>query len=395
MNPARILKTSLKAALLFYATSAIAQTPAMWNGLPKGAYEVGFKFERQYDHARPFQNKYDENGKIVKNRARPIQMFIWYPAARSADPKSLRYEEYLFLNDTEAEPWQWTDTQKLALRQKDGEEKQIAGEGWESILALETAAVKDAKAAAGKFPLVIFGAGGGTGGHVYSVLCEYLASHGYVAVALTALPLKKGERWPFDASGIDAQIRDLEFAINYAYRLPLVDTDKLALASWSVGGVTQALLQMRNSDVDALISLDAATGYEYGRDLLKQSIFLDFKKMNMPYLHAHGEGPVRYNVPKNFEYYDSLSVADAYLLTFKQLGHADFLPCYGAVPHAILKTERSAAVSAGFKALCQYVLNFLHAYLREDKNALEFLRNEPVSNGFSNEIVSLRAKLKK
>ncbi len=374
---------------------AIAQTPAIWNGLPKGAYEVGFKFERQFDHARPFQNKYDQDGKIVKNRARPVQMFVWYPAARGANPKHLRYEEYLFLNDTEAEPWRWTDAQKLALRQKDGEEKQISGANWEAILALETAAVKDAKAAAGKFPLVIFGTGGGTGGHVYSVLCEYLASHGYVAVALTALPLKKGERWPFDASGIDAQRRDLEFAINYAYRLPFVDADKLALACWSVGGVTQALLQMRNSDVDALISLDAATGYEYGRDLLKPSIFLDFKKMKVPYMHTHGEGPVRYNVPKNFEYYDSLSVADAYLLTFKQLGHADFLACFGAVPQTILKTERSAAVIAGFKVLCQYVLNFLNAYLRGDKSSLDFLHSDSMVNGIQDGLVEIRAKLTK
>ncbi len=393
--PAQIIAILLEVAFSLYTVSALAQTPAMWNGLPKGAYEVGFQFERQYDHARPFQNKYAENGKIVKDRARPIQMFIWYPAARGANSKPLQYEEYLLLNDTEAEPWRWTDAQKRALRQNDGEEKQLSGASWEAILALETAAVKDAKAAGGKFPLVIFGMGGGTGGHVYSVLCEYLASHGYVAVALTALPLRKGERWPFDASGIDAQMRDLEFAINYAYRLPFVDADKLALASWSVGGVTQALLQMRNSDVDALLSLDAATGYEYGRDLLKQSIFLDFKKMNVPYLHMHGEGPVRYNVPKNFEYFDSLAVADAYLLTFKQMTHADFLPCYGAVPHTILKTERSPTIVAGFQVVGQYVLNFLNAYLRGDKTSLEFLHNDPVSNGLSNAIGAIQTKRKR
>ena len=111
------------------------------------------------------------------------------------------------------------------------------------LFAAKAAAIKNAEAATGKFPLVIFGTGGGTGGHAYSVLCEYLASHGYVAAALTALPLKKGERWPFDAIGIDAQMRDLEFVINYACRLPFVNADKLALASWSVGGVTQALLR--------------------------------------------------------------------------------------------------------------------------------------------------------
>lgn len=394
MNPAQIIRTSLKAALLFYAATDIAQTPVLWNGLSKGEYEVGFKFERQYDYARPFQDKYDQNGKIVKNRARPIQMFVWYPATRSNNPKFVRYEEYLYLNDTESVPWQWNGERKQAIAQQYSEELERYKDRMPDLLSAQTAAVKNAEAAAGKFPLVIFGTGGTTGGHVYSVLCEYLASHGYVAVALTALPLKKGERWPFDTSGIDAQTRDLEFVINYAYRLPFVDTDKLALAGWSVGGVTQALLQMRNSDVDALISLDAATGYEYGRDLLKQSIFFDFKKMDVPYLHAHGEGPVRYNVQKNFEYYDSLAIADAYLLTFKHLGHADFLPSYGAVPHTILKTGRSAEVVTGFKILRQYVLKFLNAYLKHERNALEFLRETPASNGTSEVLDDVKMKVK-
>lgn len=351
-------------------------------------------FQILFDHTRPFQDELDENGKILENRARPIQMFVWYPALRSANPQHLRYEEYLLLNDIESEPWRWTDEQKQALRQKDSEEKQISGASWEAILALEMAAVKDAKTAAGKFPVVIFGMSGGTGGHVYSVLCEYLAGHGYVALALTALPLKKGERWPFDTSGIEVQMRDLEFAIKHVFRLPFVNADKMALASWSVGGVTQALLQMRDNDVDALLSLDAATGYEYGRDLLMKSAFLNYKKMNVPYLHMHGEGPVRYNVPKNFEFYDSLAVADAYLLTFKQMAHADFLPCYGAIPYMILKTERSAAVMAGFKIVSQYVLNFFEAYLRHERSAQEFLRQTPASNGASEVLREVKMKVR-
>jgi hypothetical protein len=128
--------------------------------------------------------------------------------------------------------------------------------------------------------------------------------------------------------------------------------------------------------------------------LLKQSIFLDFKKMNVPYMHTHGEGPVRYNVPKNFVFYDRLAVADAYLLTFKQMAHADFLPCYGAVPHMILKTERSAAVIAGFKVVSQYVLNFFDAYLRHERSALEFLRQTPASNGTSEVLREVKMKVR-
>ncbi|MCI0691454.1 hypothetical protein L0337_05535 [candidate division KSB1 bacterium] len=102
----------------------------------------------------------------------------------------------MYLNDTESAPWQRSDAHKQALAQKYSEELEQYKDHVHELFSAKTAAMKNAEAAAGKFPLVIFGTGGNTGGHVYSVLCEYLASHGYVAVALTALPLKKGERWP-------------------------------------------------------------------------------------------------------------------------------------------------------------------------------------------------------
>ncbi len=383
----RILATSL---LLSFAASVFAQTPLLWNGLPQGEHKVGFKFVRKYDATRP----YDLSQPKASRRGRPIQMFIWYPAQANANAPRMRYEEYLYLNDTDSEPWQWREEHKRAVLESHAQEFEPFAGKLAPLLSTVTAALKDAKPAAGKFPLVIFGAGGGTGGHVYSVLCEYLASHGYVAIAHTALDLQKGERWPFDGRGVETQLRDLQFILNYAYRLPNVDADKLALASWSVGGVAQALLQMQNTEVDALLSLDGATGYEYGRDLMKQSPWFDYKKMNVPYLHLHGELPPRYNVPKNFAFYDSLAVADAYLLSFKKLLHADFVSSYGAAQHTLIKTERSAEAIASYTIVCQYALNFLNAYLKDDKSARAFISQTPASLGLSEALSDVKMKLK-
>ncbi|KAA0226055.1 hypothetical protein EDS67_21055 [candidate division KSB1 bacterium] len=385
----------LLALNLFYCVCAMAQSPVLWNGMPRGPYEIGFKFERQFDHARPYQNQNDEQSQPVAHRGRPVQMFIWYPAEAGSNAKPMRYEEYLYLNDTDSEPWQWREERKQAVLQNYAQELEPFGGNLQPLLATATAAMKDTKAATGKFPLVIFGAGGGTGGHVYSVLCEYLASHGYVAIAHTALGLQKGERWPFDMRGIETQLRDLNSILNYAHRLPNVDAGKLALASWSVGGVAQALLQMQNADVDAILSLDAATGYEYGRDLLRQSPWFDLKKMTVPYLHMHGELPQRYNVPKNFEYFDSLSVAEAYMLSFKKLVHADFIASYGAVSHTLTKSERSVEAVESYKIVCQYALNFLSAYLKDDNRAKEFLRQTPSSLGLAEVLSEVKMKLEK
>lgn len=372
----------------FLLNHAHSQQPSV---LEHGQYQVGFRFERQFDHARPYQNQRDEPAGM---RARPIQMFVWYPAEASKNAKPMRYEEYLYLNNTEAAPWQWREEQKQAVLQNYAQELEAFAGNLQSLLARETAAVKNAKSAAGKFPLVIFGAGGGTGGHVYSVLCEYLASHGYIAIAHTALGLQKGERWPFDMRGIETQIRDLQFIVNYAYHLPYVEANQLAFASWSVGGVAQALMQMQNTDIDALLSLDAATGYEYGRDLMKASPWFDLKKMNVPYLHMHGELPPRYNVPKNFEFYDSLAVADAYLLAFKKMVHSDFIASYGFVQHTLIKSERGAEALASYKVVCQYALNFLNAYVKGDRRAKDFLRQTPASLDLSEVLSDVKMKLK-
>jgi hypothetical protein len=48
---------------------------------------------------------------------------------------------------------------------------------------------------------------------------------------------------------------------------PEVSDGRIGLVAWSLGGVAQALLQMKNPDVGAVVSLDAATGYAYGEKL--------------------------------------------------------------------------------------------------------------------------------
>lgn len=344
-----------------------AQPSPLWGGLEKGDYDVGFKAIRLSDHSRPYRQKYDSLGNVVEDRARPIRLFVWYPASHEPADTALSYGEYICLEDFPSDPWQHSAEQRQRGMDKAVEQSIDTAQMpriWDALVKAKTAAVREAEMASGSFPLLLFGSGGTTPGYMYSVLCEYLASHSYIAVTLPALGPVEDERWPFDQVGIGLKMQDLAFVLNYMYTVPGVDSHKLGLVSWSVSGVSQALLQMQNTDVDVLVSLDGATGYLYGTQMIRESIYYDSAAVTVPYFHAHGKAPAQYEVVKDFTHFDSLASSDAYLLSFEHLDHATFRS-QSVIEHLLMKTERAPLVVADYDFLSQAVLAFLDAYLKK------------------------------
>lgn len=302
----------------------------------------------------------------VKHRARPIQLFVWYPAEVESGAKPLEYGDYIRLSDITIVPWKQTAEEKQATVDAyvaGSQEPEKIQAILDVLLAMPTKAVKNAPAAEGKFPLLIVGSGGNTPAYIYATLCEYLASRGYVVVALPSIPKRAGERWPFSHLGLDLQMRDTAFAINMAVMWPNVDGDRLALLAWSVGGVSQALMQMQNSDVDALVSLDSGSGYLYGTQMMRESTFFDSTAMSVPYLHAHGLAPAHYEVEKDFTLYESWCMSKAWLLTFEHLSHADFRS-HTVTERMLMDPEGSRMLVESFRFLSKIVLRFLDEHVK-------------------------------
>ncbi len=263
-----------------------AQIAPPWDRLPGGSHDVGFKVEQRFDFSRPYRL---DVAPSRDEHARPIRMFIWYPARHRPSDQSLAYGEYLALADLSTAPGetpaapQPSAVESLVAASEEPERFRQIVPRW---LATRTRAVRQAPVAEGRFPLLVFAPGGTTPAYLHAGLCEYLASHGYISVAVPSLPGRAGERWPFDQTGIDLHLRDQELALSHLFAWPSVDRGKLGLLSWSVGGVSHALLQMRNPDVDAVVSLDGATGYAYGKELIRSSIFFAEQGITVPYLQT-------------------------------------------------------------------------------------------------------------
>jgi len=88
-------------------------------------------------------------------------------------------------------------------------------------------------------------------------LCEYLASHGFV-VATSPLVGTHSPLVKIDVTDLETQVRDLEFVVAQARELPFVSQEQLGLLGFDMGGMSCLILAMRNPDVDAFASMEAA-----------------------------------------------------------------------------------------------------------------------------------------
>src|SRR4030095_14861116 len=103
--------------LLLFTTNLLAAESPLWGNLKSGSHSVGFTARFEHDYSRTFRPKFDLDGKpTTGERARPIQIAIWYPA--NAKGEGMLYEEYAYLVGQELEFGPLTEEIKKAGKQQ-------------------------------------------------------------------------------------------------------------------------------------------------------------------------------------------------------------------------------------------------------------------------------------
>ena len=348
-----------------------------------GPYAVGLKVVEQYDYSRTWGSQIDELGKPVEGeRARPLQTLIWYPAAKTA-AKPMTVGDYFKLLETETSfgkprlAGQWV-TWKTGMADAMGDSL------W---------AVRDASAAPGRYPVVVYTPSFGVMSWENADLCEYLASNGYVVLAAGALGANS-RSMTMDIAGITAQARDVSFLVGYAHTLPDADTSEVAVAGFSWGGIVNLFAAARDSRIRALVALDGSMRYFPG--LIKDAGDVHPERMTIPLLFfAQGgmtlEDQDRYLTSPDSRGPSALNAwthGDLELVfmpgmvhqecssmdqrneetwkDFPMMEHADFTRADGIV---------------GYAWIARYTLAFLNANLKQDAEALKWLKRSPAENG--------------
>ena len=334
-----------------------------------------------YDHSRGYT--LPSGTEETETRRRPIQVSMWYPSRQQEGDQPMPYIEYLGLsigrddfegvsNDDRMET-----SRRIAARRIEKYGARIAPEDW---LELQTGAVLNAPPAEGSFPLVLYAPGFSQPAFDNSLVCEILASHGYVVLSAPSAG-HSSQAMTEDLIGIEAQVRDLEYLVALAHDLPFCDTDRIGSFGWSWGGISVVLQQMRNSYIDAVISYDGSL--EWNPDLVQKATHFDATRMTVPYLYACQAGMDDKELP----FFDALEDRNALLLRFHELTHGEF-GSYRALlqngfPEAFEYDTRS------YEALCTYTLQFFDAHLTGSRAAKSFLSRGSEDNGIPAEILTI------
>lgn len=347
----------------------------LFDHLNFGSYQVGYRLIKAYDKVRsPLKEQLTLPEDQQVGRAVPI--YFWYPATQERDGSNMTFKDYL---NEWAFAWDFNledNKIKAAAKQRfveyhfDLPETKVEAYFGMDI---QTLAKRDVASAQGKFPLVVFSHGSVDRWWIWG---ELLASHG-IAVIGTPNSGAHQKRHEMGISGLEAQIRDAEFAVSVVNDFDFIDSKSTIAAGSSYGSLTAIGLASRNDNVKGVISLDGIIADQNEGELLQQTPYMDYQLFTTPILHMNSG----FNFSSNYIWMDQMKYADQYRMKFSDLRHSDYhfqgmADLFGVTWEG---TELKNSVE-GFSWITKYTLAFIKG-VTGNESQLEFLKLSPQENG--------------
>jgi dienelactone hydrolase len=371
----------------------------LWGSLAPGPHAVGFTRSWQLDHARQYAPEFHaEPAGPARESPRPILVSLWYPA-RASRAAPMPYRDYLefasgdpliapFAKRLEAFTRRTIAEEVLEERPAKIDDAKAAGiKQW---MDATTYAIKDARVARGRFPLIVAHPGLGGTFEDNAVFYEYMASHGYVVIVA---PYQSENSAYLNIDwDLDRSIKDMDFLVRYAKSRPDFDLGPVGAIGHSYGA--QAVLAWRaenNSPVRAVVSLDSTVDHsavdEPGFAPLKARL-ANADRLAGPIL-LYG---ARDQKPDFVAHWSYLKFTHLYTATVPDVQHNDFITQGAArfafLPGRTIPPQKAAAIRAAYDRVCVYSREFFDAYLKCDQDAQSSLkqaaqRKEAKGAGFS------------
>ena len=357
--------------------------PAFTNKAAMGPYAAGVRLVEQYDYSRTFQPAIDELGRPYPGeRARPIQTLIWYPADKSSR-QPMTWGDYVALSDSQV---------------SFGRPRTMpaAADYFKSLIAPSMAdpmaGIRDAQPARGRFPVVIYAASFSSWAWENPELGEYLASWGYVVIASPGMGV--GQESTHDVAGTEAQARDIAFLVGYAHTLPDADPDRLAVAGFSWGGLSNLYAAARDDRIKALVDLDGSIRYWPG---LVKAVGIDPSRMTIPLLYFKSQDLIEQQAAHEVDFkvaagpsvLNAWTGGDFYSIDMLRMTHPELEtivyrnPNFWRDEFARLlpgdSTRDDGIESYAFMEA--YIKAFLDYYLKQRPEGLNFLKAPPAEHG--------------
>ncbi len=369
VNVMKLLKAMLFCSFLLIKISVSQAQENVWNW-ESGPYVTGFQLVEEIDFSRFYPSEERNEWK-----GRPIRIYFWYPA-KQTNQATMEFRDYVGMAAADF-------SQKRLEKQEDIEikflpvqlSKGLKDEELEVLMKRRTQAVRDASFAEGNFPLLILGQGlyyESPLSHV--VLCEFLASHGYVVAACPLL----GTQYRLvnlSVEDLETEIRDMEFVLGVVSKFPQVKAESFGVIGYDLGGMAGLILAMRNPGVTAFLSLDAGILFGHSSGLPNDHPHYHEGNFTIPWMHVTQARFIKYYRDDRglSTLMDRKQFGDSLLLHVSTENHGEF------TSYSMFGLRDALAgywgpwgpnPSKNYEEICLYSLFFFDAYLKKDRTVL-------------------------
>ncbi len=373
------MKIIILCLFLLGHVSGVHAQDILWDW-ESGPYTAGFQLMEKQDLSRFYPAGGDGSA------ARRVRVYIWYPAEKTAVMPML-LDEYVRMAADDFH------SKLLPVQISKG----LDNGDLETLFSRRSASVRGAAFAEGRFPLLILGQGlyyESPLSHI--VLCEFLASHGYI-VATCPLLGSHYRLVNLNVEDLETEIRDLEFLIGTVRELPEIEIADLGVIGYDLGGMAGLILSMRNPGVRAFLSLDAGILFGHFSGLPNSHPHYHEKNFGIPWMHmtqarfieAFREEQGLSNL------FDRKTYGDSYLVRVPTDNHGEFssyamFDIRNAVPGYWGPWREGA--QQRYQEICQIALDFFEAYLKKNQGSLKRLKESPYMQDPSETGVSVEFK---
>jgi dienelactone hydrolase len=221
------------------------------------------------------------------------------------------------------------------------------------VASLRLRSAPFARAAPGRFPLVLLVGSIASRGAEFVHLAEALAAQGFVAAEV--VPGQASPSRDFTREAAVGATTRLARALDDLGRDPGIDASRTTVIAWSFGGVAAYRLARHEPRVTGLISLDSALRYRYGVALLESD-------SAAPVRSGLRVLAITAGIENTVEKDEAWLAAQPGLLLERAVAagwsHGDFNDQYGAWPSQVRSTD-SAAFLDRYRRLVDLISRFL------------------------------------
>lgn len=354
--------------------AAYSQTSPIWGNLKKGKYEVGFKAMYEFDYSRLYHGPHPVTGKSFPGEAaRPVRMFVWYPAVYASDAKKMQYKDYINVKPENAAFDEFNEALRKYDRRFSVDWTNHQDSSINKILDMKVEAVKEAKPINRKFPLILHFLGLNDRRNENIPLWEYLASNGYVVLTIPQYTVFGDVSMELEFNYLpsrESQVRDMEFAMGKLHDFSNIDFSNIGVIGYSYGSVFAMRMAMLNGNIKALATFDGNVNNKNGQSILSDGFYNS--KIKADWLNIYR---AKYE-PLDLKLFDALKYTKRYKVTYTNANHGDFedfaIACSlmpNQVPAYALKERTVATGKKNYETTCALTLNFFDESLKNSDNS--------------------------